>query len=491
MPKDKKGKSVVEMMHDPEVVLSAYDQGLYSAEEAARMMGVSKPTFYRKLKAWRKTGVVPHHGNSNRAPSNKVTEEVRQRVIKLIETKYYDFQATLLKKYLERYEGIHLSVEWLRRLLVELRPEETGKARRQAAHRLRRRRSSRGQLVQIDGSPHQWFDGDERQYCLIAFIDDSTSCIEAAGFFPAETTHAYVTVLRQLLERHGLPVAFYSDRHSIFTTNVDSARERKSFEPTQFQRICNMLGVELILAHSPQAKGRVERAFRTLQGRWTKEFRVLGITTVAEANAKIPELIDEYNREFSLDPADKEHNYVVLSEDEKREMEFIFGVWHRKTISRNLTVSNKRQILQILGVSSQMRVRMQKTDVQLVEFDDGRTELHWCDEIEWQETCRREGRKVRKTYKRLNFKAHERWDLKPASEEYEEPSDETAKTVDVRVDEAIEKRESPWRKSMEKWATDGIRRREKRQQALEEAKKVEARVAEAQAGVAGRKRAKK
>lgn len=326
MPQDKTGKSVVETMHDPAVVLSAYDQGLYSAEEAASMMGVSRATFHRKLKGWRETGVVPHHGNSNRTPSNRVPDEVRQRVIELIETKYHDFQATLLKKYLQRYEGIHLSAEWLRRLLTELRPEETGKKRRQAAHRLRRRRSSRGQLVQIDGSPHQWFEGDERRYCLIAFIDDATSGIEAAGFFPAETTHAYVTVLRQLLDRHGLPAALYSDRHSIFTANVDSARERKSSEPTQFQRICSMFGVELILAHSPQPKGRVERAFKTLQGRWGKEFRVLGITTVAEANAELPELIDEYNREFAIRPADEEHSYVVLSEDEKKGLEFIFGM---------------------------------------------------------------------------------------------------------------------------------------------------------------------
>lgn len=133
-----------------------------------------------------------------------------------------------------------------------------------------------------------------------------------------------------------------------------------------------------------------------------------------------------------------------------------------------------------------MRVRMQKTDVQVVEFDDGRTGLYWCDEIAWREACRSAGHTVKKTYKRLDFKAHDRWDLKPASEGYEDPSDETAKTVDVRVDEAIEKRESPWRKSMGKWAHDSILRREKKQQALEEAKKVETRVAEARA--AGRKR---
>lgn len=483
MAQTKKDASVVPATHDPASILAAYDQGLYSVDEAANLMGVSRATFHRKLKVWRETGSVPLHGNAKRAPANKVPEELKKRVIDLIDKKYADFQATLLKKYLAKQEGIDLSTEWLRRLLIELHPEETSRERRQIAHRMRRRRASRGQLIQIDGSPHQWFESDERKYCLIAFIDDATSRIEAAGFFPSETTHAYVTVLRKMLDEHGLPAAMYSDRHSIFTSSVAPARETKTSEPTQFQRICSMLGIELILAHSPQAKGRVERAFKTLQGRWTKEFRVLGITTVAEANARLPELIAEYNREFSIAPADEEDSYIRLSDEEKNELEFIFGTWHRRSISRNLTVSNKKEILQIVSVGPQMRVRMQKTDVQLVEFDDGRIELYWHDSIEWQKACRREGRKLRKTYQRLNYKVHDRWDLKPSSEEYEDPPDETAKTIDSRMDSITTKRASPWRESMGRWAKEGIRHREEHQQKLQEAKAIETRIAEAKAAI--------
>lgn len=475
MSKRKKTDSVVVSVPDVVSTLSAYEQGLYTAEQAATLMGVSRATFHRKFKVWRETGVVPQHGNAKRTPSNKIPEETRQRIVELVETKYYDFQPSLLRNYLEKYENIRVSTEWLRRLLKEMRPDETGKASRQKAHLLRRRRSSRGQLLQIDGSQHQWFENDEDKYCLIVFIDDATNAIEAAGFFPTESVHGYVTVLRDLLVKHGLPVAFYSDRHSIFTSNVGPARERKSNEPTQFQRICEMLGIDLILAHSPQAKGRVERANQTLQGRWVKEFRVLGIKTAAEANERIPEMIEEYNREFAICPAEEEDSYISLTEGDLQSLEFIFGIWHRRTISRNLTVSFRKEILQIIGVGSLMRTRLQKSDVQVVEFCDGRKELYWCDEIEWRDSCRRQGHPVRKTYRRLQYKAHERWGMKPKSEDYKEPPPETAKTLDHRVDESVRHR-SPWGNSMNQWAEEAIRRREERQKKVAEAQKLEERI---------------
>ena len=475
MSKRKKTDSVVVSVPDVVSTLSAYEQGLYTAEQAATLMGVSRATFHRKFKVWRETGVVPQHGNAKRTPSNKIPEETRQRIVELVETKYYDFQPSLLRNYLEKYENIRVSTEWLRRLLKEMRPDETGKASRQKAHLLRRRRSSRGQLLQIDGSQHQWFENDEDKYCLIVFIDDATNAIEAPGFFPTESVHGYVTVLRDLLVKHGLPVAFYSDRHSIFTSNVGPARERKSNEPTQFQRICEMLGIDLILAHSPQAKGRVERANQTLQGRWVKEFRVLGIKTAAEANERIPEMIEEYNREFAICPAEEEDSYISLTEGDLQSLEFIFGIWHRRTISRNLTVSFRKEILQIIGVGSLMRTRLQKSDVQVVEFCDGRKELYWCDEIEWRDSCRRQGHPVRKTYRRLQYKAHERWGMKPKSEDYKEPPPETAKTLDHRVDESVRHR-SPWGNSMNQWAEEAIRRREERQKKVAEAQKLEERI---------------
>lgn len=181
-------------------------------------------TFRRWVKRWRETGELHTHGNAGKAPPNKVSDEVRQQVVDLINTKYSDFQATLLQKYLAKEHGLKVSVEWV------------------------------------------------------------------------------------------LPVALYSDRHSIFTQNTDSsAGRRRAPQRTQFNRICDQLGIEMILAHSPQAKGRVERAFRTLQGRWPKEFRILGIKTMAEANARMAELLGSYNREFSIAPADSKDSFVPLT----------------------------------------------------------------------------------------------------------------------------------------------------------------------------------
>lgn len=139
--------------------MQAYENGLLSVGEALAVLKVSRATFHRWVKSWRETGELHTHGNAGKAPSNKVSDEVRQQVVDLINTKYSDFQATLLQKYLAKEHGIKVSVEWVRRLLKELRPDESSTSRRQTAHLLRRRRASRGQLVQIDGSPHQWFEG--------------------------------------------------------------------------------------------------------------------------------------------------------------------------------------------------------------------------------------------------------------------------------------------------------------------------------------------
>lgn len=464
--------------------VQAYENGLLSVDEALAALKVSRATFHRWRKTWRETGTLQVHGNAGKAPSNKVPDEVRQQVVELINTRYSDFQATLLQKYLAKEHDIKVSVEWVRRLLKELRPDESSTIRRQSAHRLRRRRASRGQLVQIDGSPHQWFEGDETYYCLIIFVDDATNEILAGGFFPTETTQAYVDVLRQVIAAYGMPVALYSDRHSIFTQNIDpTAGRRKAQQKTQFNRICDQLGIEMILAHSPQAKGRIERAFRTLQGRWPKEFRILGIKTMAEANARMAELLGGYNREFSIAPADPKDSFVPLTPEQRDELEFIFGTWHRKTISVNLTVSNGPNIIQIEGVSSRMRMAMKKTDCQLVEFSDGRIELYWFDEVEWRKQCAKSGREERKIYHKLQFHEVERWDRRPGKQDYKEPASETSKTVDAHLDEVIKKRRSPWHDSMGRWVEKAERKKAEREKKQEEAKKVEERLAAAKKAV--------
>lgn len=454
-------------------ILSAYDKHIYSVEQAAQLLGVSRPTFFRRLKVWRDTGQVPSHGNTGRTPSNKISDETRREVVRLVQTKYPDFQASLLTKYLQEKENIRVSVEWVRRLLLDLHPEQTQKERRRSAHTLRRRRSSRGELVQIDGSPHCWFPGSQERCTLIAFIDDATSEILSAFFSPTENTEAYINALKYELMNHGLPVALYSDRYSVFTSNVDDARRKNKPQPTQFQKICDHLGIELILAHSPEAKGRIERLFQTLQKRWPKEFRIQGIHNMAEANQRMPELIESYNREFAITPADSKDSHIRLNKDDIDSLDIVLANWQTRVISKNLTVSYGQEILQIIGIDAALRYAMKKTEIEVVTFKDGQVELYWCDQVKWKEACQREGRKVQKDYRPVMFKSYERYDKRRRIVAADDEPGETAKTIDDRVSKIAAKRPSPWRFSMRKWAEQGVERRKKKEERQQAAQELE------------------
>ena len=165
-------------------------------------------------------------------------------------------------------------------------------------HQSRPRRPALGELVQIDGSPHAWFEDRGRRCTLIVFIDDATSRLMALRFAEAETTEAYVRTLRGYLDQHGRPVAIYSDKHSIFRVN----QQDREGDLTQFTRMLKTLDIQPIHANTPQAKGRVERANQTLQDRLVKELRLRRIDDMESANAFLPEFITDYNQRFSVAP---------------------------------------------------------------------------------------------------------------------------------------------------------------------------------------------
>ena len=174
--------------------------------------------------------------------------------MELVRKRYADFPPTLAHEKLTERHGYRLSVETLRGWLIEA---GLWKLR---VHPPRERRSCVGELVQIDGSRHDWFEGRAERCSLLAFVDDATSRLLALRFWEAETTQAYMQTLREYLQQHGRPVALYSDKHSIFRVN----RPDQEGEWTQFTRALKTLNIEPIHAHTPQAKGRVERAFQTL-----------------------------------------------------------------------------------------------------------------------------------------------------------------------------------------------------------------------------------
>lgn len=199
-------------------MLRQYELRLITQVAACQILGVSPATFFRYLKKLGEGGVEAlKHGNTGKRPHNRMEESRRSRIVDLISTKYCDFQPALICKYLLRDEGIDVSEEFIRRI-VKAQDPVTRNVLLEEAHPLRRRRNRFGELIQIDGSPHHWFGNTKEACCLLAFIDDASGKITAAGFFPTETAAGYLRLIKEHVLRYGIPLAFYSDRHSIFAS---------------------------------------------------------------------------------------------------------------------------------------------------------------------------------------------------------------------------------------------------------------------------------
>ena len=242
-------------------VVSAVVEKRMRQRAAAERVGVTERQVKRWAARWR-----------GRRPNNAIAAATRREILELVEQRYADFPPTLAHEKLTQVHGYRLSVETLRQGLIEeglWPPQARPLARR---HQPRERRPCVGELVQIDGSPHDWFEGRAERCCRLAFVDDATSRLLVLRLWEAETTQAYTQTLREYLERHGRPVALYSDQHSILRVN----RPDREGEWTQFTRALQTLDIQPIPANTPPAKGRVERAFQTLQGRLPRELRLCG-----------------------------------------------------------------------------------------------------------------------------------------------------------------------------------------------------------------------
>lgn len=281
-------------------VMEGVLRGDRSQVEAARLLRLSVRQvrrIQRRLEAEGDEGVV--HRHRGRVSNHRISEELRGRVLRVYRREYGDFGPTLASEKLSE-RGLSVSSETLRRWLM--RAGLWQRKRRRAQHRERRaRRACFGELVQMDTSIHAWTEGRGESMVLVAMIDDATGRI-LTRFYAGETLGAHFDLLRRWLGDCGRPLALYADRDSIFQPQakgkvVDEGK-------TQFGRALEELEIELIPAYSPQAKGRVERLFGTLQDRWVKELRLAGVRTIAQANALLEDrLLAEYNRRFAVEPA--------------------------------------------------------------------------------------------------------------------------------------------------------------------------------------------
>jgi hypothetical protein len=238
--------------------------------------------------------------------------------------------------------------------------------RQASPHQPRRRRECLGELVQIDGSEHAWFEDRGERCTLLAFVDDATSRLMQLLFVASESAFDYFRATRAYLEAHGKPVAFYSDKHGIFRVNAKEAFGGDRI--TQFGRVLSELNIDIICANSPQAKGRIERAFGTLQDRLVKELRLAGISTVTAANAWLPGFITGYNARFGRQPQNaKDLHRPLTGADNLDEI----LVWREeRTVTLNLTLHYDRMMLLLDPTPFARGLVRKKVDV--VNYPDGR-----------------------------------------------------------------------------------------------------------------------
>lgn len=311
--------------------------------EAAELLGLTKRQIKRLCKLYEEGGASGLISKRRGRPSNnRLAEKTVKKARELLRTHYHDFGPTLAHEKLT-IKGVRLSVEAVRQLMIAEGLWQVRRAPRAVIHQLRERRARVGELIQIDGSPHDWFEGRAPKCTLLVFVDDATSQLMHLQFVEAETTFNYFAGVRSYIEEFGKPLAFYSDKFSVFRVNIPNALSGTGL--TQFGRALKELKIELICAHSPQAKGRVERANQTLQDRLTKELRLLGICSVAEANAYLPTFIKDYNARFGVTPrcAESAHRPLQKGEDLDR----VLTLSERRTLSKNLTLSYNNVIYQI------------------------------------------------------------------------------------------------------------------------------------------------
>jgi transposase len=359
-------------------VLSTCIKGDLACARAAELLSLSVRQVKRLKKRLREDGAAAlAHANRGRPSHRRLSDKTRQAVLRLARSKYLGFNDHHLAEKLTEVEGLRLSRETLRRLL---RREGLGspRKRRAPAHRQRRPPVAReGELVQLDGSPHDWLEGRGPRLTVLGMQDDASGKILAAQFFLAETTEGYFHLLQSLLRRYGVPTAFYGDRNGIFVRNDSywSLEEELAGQrqPTEFGRALAALGVTFIAAQSPQAKGRVERLWGVLQDRLCSELRLANACDIASANAVLRKFIRDYNRRFARTPRESANAWRPAPEDLQRICAFL----HERIVSNDNVVQWEGRRLQI--PPQNRRFSFAGAKVQLYQTLDGHVSLYYGD----------------------------------------------------------------------------------------------------------------
>ena len=335
-------------------------------EIAAKQLGIGIRQVQRLLKAYREKGEISLiDPKRRRKGNNKLPTPLIESVVKLVVQNYHDFGPKFAHEKLTEIHSLKLSLSSTRKIMLENEIWKPRKSKQVKIHQRREPKEYFGEMLQMDGSYHDWFEGRAPNCCLIVIIDDATSRLMMLQFVPWETTFAYFKAIKDCIKKYGKPLSVYTDRLAVFET---TRKNEINYKETQFHRAMSSLGVKLILARSPQAKGRVERANETLQDRLVKEMRLAHISSIEEGNAFLPTYIKMHNKKFAKRPKSPIDAHTTI--DSEINLEKILCLHYERKISKDLMINFKGATYQIIETEHKYRLGRQKVLVIEKEKDE-------------------------------------------------------------------------------------------------------------------------
>lgn len=326
---------------------------------AARVLGITTRQVRRKLRAYRQSGSISLAHSARGKPGNhQLSAELKTLAVGLVREKYPDFAPTFAAEKLLELHGVKIGKETLRGLMIEAGLWVPKVLRQGEVHQWRARRACRGELVQLDGSYHLWFEDRGELCCLLAFIDDATSEIVWAEFVKSESTESLMQATLHYLTKEGRPVSLYTDRGGVYKVNIHNEEGALT---TQYERALSELSIGLIHARSPQAKGRVERLFGTLQDRLVKELRLAGISTMAEANIFLQQTyLPVHNTKFAVPPQETTDLHRSIAE---YDLPAVLCVKETRVLQSDWCLSYQNRWLQLDKCQSTILAKREKITV--------------------------------------------------------------------------------------------------------------------------------
>ena len=332
--------------------------GQCTVKQVANALGLSERRVKQIKKEVKENGVKSiQHGNRGRKPKNTISNETKKKILELRSS--YQYELSNFKHFqeiLKERENIDISYSALYNILHNAGIKSPKKHRKSKLHHRRKRKESEGMMLQADGTPFDWF-GNGEKYSLHGFVDDATGKITGLYMCKNECLLGYLEVLRQTLENYGIPISLYPDKYSVFFppkkvddhVTIEEQLNGREKGITQFGRIVEELGITMFPANSPQAKGRIERLWETLQSRLVTEFRINNITTMEQANTFLSNYINIYNSKFAIEPLNK--NNVFLKLPKKYNLDELLCVKFERTIDNAGVFSVNNSKFQILDRS--------------------------------------------------------------------------------------------------------------------------------------------